>query len=158
MPTLNHHDLPWRETRSPKGRFHLYQKDLSLALGGVKDVGTWGGGHPFDVALVRVPPAASNWPQHVHTTQWEFFMVQAGTGTLTLDGAPHPVREGDCYVVPPGRAHQLTNTGESDLLVLVVANQPESDAIHYPDSGKWFLKPQRQVFTMQPAAYYDGEE
>ncbi len=158
MPTINHHDLPWRETRSPKGRYHLYQKDLSLALGGTKDVGTWGGGHPFDVALVRVPPQASNWPRHVHTTQWEFFMVQEGEGELTLDETRHPIRPGDCFVMPPGRAHQLTNTGDADLLLVVVANQPESDAIHYPDSGKWFLKPQRQIFTMQPVDYYQGEE
>jgi hypothetical protein len=44
---------------SPKGTFSVFRKHISLALGGLKDVGLFGGGHPFDLELVRVPPQSS---------------------------------------------------------------------------------------------------
>ena len=29
--------------------------------------------------------------------------------------------------------------------------------MHYPDSEKWFVKPQRKYFRMQETDYYDQE-
>ena len=32
-------DLPWEESKSPAGKYHSFYKNISLALGGKRDVG-----------------------------------------------------------------------------------------------------------------------
>lgn len=155
---IHQDDLPWEEKNSPSGKYRLAQKDLSLALGGKKDTGTWGGGHPFDVALVKVPEGAKNWPLHVHTTQWEFYVFLAGEGTLRTESGSYPIKAGDSMVLPPGEAHQIANEGAGDLLYYVIADNPEADISYYPDSDKWMIKPQRKWFRLQEVDYYEGEE
>ena len=151
-------DLPWEERRSPTGRYHSYLKDISLALGGVRDVGPWGGGHPFDLQLRRVPPGAAVCPQHAHAVQWELFVVLAGTATVRADAATHAVAAGDAFMQPPGTAHQIVNSGSVDLEFYVIANNSPADSTWYPNSRKWMLKPQRRIFRMTEADYYDGED
>lgn len=60
MNKTNQNQIEWIETKSPKGRFHLFRHHISLALDGKKDAGIWGGGHPFDLELTRVPAGAAN--------------------------------------------------------------------------------------------------
>lgn len=157
MKTIHTDTIPWSETRSPHGRFALSQRDVSLALGGLKDVGVWGGGHPFDVAMVSVPPGAANWPLHQHTTQWEFYIVLSGQGELRSESQVTAIGPGDCSLVPPGVAHQVRNTGEEPLVYYVVADNPPADISYYPESEKWMIKPQRKWFRMNEVDYYDGE-
>ena len=33
--------LPWEEIKSPTGKFHSYFRNISLALGGTRNTGTW---------------------------------------------------------------------------------------------------------------------
>ena len=158
MKLLNQNQLAWTEQKSPKGRFHIYRRELTLALGGKKDTGTWGGGHPFDLELSRVPPGAINWPFHGHAAQWELFIIVSGQGELRTSESTTPLHPGDCISFSPGEPHQIRNTGTEDLLYYVVADNPPADITHYPDSQKWFIKPQRKLFTIHDASYYDGEE
>ncbi|HEY9855541.1 MAG TPA: cupin domain-containing protein [Stenomitos sp.] len=158
MPKINAETIPWKDTRSPKGTYQVSQRDLSLALRGMKDTGTWGGGHPFDVAQAKIPPGASNWPLHVHTTQWEMYLFTAGTGELREGEITYPVGPGDCCLLPPGEAHQVRNTGSVDLEYLVIADNPQAEIVTYPASNKWMIKPQRKFFEMQEVDYYRGEE
>jgi uncharacterized cupin superfamily protein len=148
------------ERKSPRGKFQLLQKNLSLALGGVKDLGPWEGGHPFDVCEVRIPPGKTNWPMHMHSAQWEFFLVQSGNGVVRTQEGETPITEGDYFVHAPGTAHQIINRGQSELVMLVVADNPVSDLIRYPESGKYFLKPSRVSFDKngRVVEYYEGEE
>ncbi len=68
-----------------------------------------------------------------------------------------PIRPGDAMMCPPGEAHQLRNTGESDLIVQIISDSPSVDVCHYPDSDKWGAV--GRLFRMQETArYYDGEE
>lgn len=113
---------------------------------------------PFEVELVRLPPRAVNWPFHSHTAQWEFYLIVSGRGQVRTPSGLSEVREGDCVAHPPGEPHQLTNTGATDLLYYVVADNPASDACHYPDSGKWELPTHDQPVRVTPVEYYDGEE
>jgi uncharacterized cupin superfamily protein len=158
MHQTNQDQLSWSEQRSPTGKFCVHRKHLSLALGGIKDVGTWGGGHSFDVELTRVPPGAANWPLHSHAAQWELFIVLSGRGEARTPEGVKPFVAGDCLLFQPGEAHQLTNTGEADLLYYVVTDQPPADVIAYPNSKKWFVKPQRKFFRMHEVDYYEGED
>jgi Uncharacterized conserved protein, contains double-stranded beta-helix domain len=150
--------LPFTESKSPKGKFHLFRRNLSLALGGKRDVGEWGGGHPFDVEEFRIPPGASNFPFHAHLAQWEFYLVTAGSGTVRTGDGQTSIGPGDAFLFPPGEAHQVINTGTEDLVFLVVADNPRADVIEYPDSGKIGVKPQKKFFKSPPCDYFEGEE
>jgi uncharacterized cupin superfamily protein len=59
---------------------------------------------------------------------------------------------------PPGEAHQLLNTGATDMIYHLITDNPESDACYYPDSDKWSLPGHSRPVRVQPADYYDGEE
>jgi uncharacterized cupin superfamily protein len=151
--------LPEIHAKSPTGKYESYCKDVSLALGGVRDTGAWGGGHPFDLQQRRVPPGASVCPLHMHTAQWELFIVICGTGTVRIgDGTKTVVGVGDAFVQPPGTAHQITNTGREDLVFQVIADNLPVDSTFYPESNKWQIKPQRKLFRMQETDYFNGEE
>jgi len=54
------------------------------------------------------------------------YYVQAGEGSLTLDGVDEPLalRPGDAALAPPGIAHVLSNTGGKTLRVLAIGGPP----------------------------------
>ncbi|HVU35826.1 MAG TPA: cupin domain-containing protein [Opitutaceae bacterium] len=158
MPHTHIPDLPWAEQRSPTGRFHSYFRNVSLALGGSRNAGPSSGGHPFDLQVRRLPPGASVCPFHLHLGQWELFLVQSGTATVRAGDKSYAVRAGHIFIHPPGEPHQITNSGTTDLEVLIVADNPALDACYYPDSNKWALRPPWHVFRMQEVDYFDGEE
>ncbi|MBE7383497.1 MAG: cupin domain-containing protein [Leptolyngbya sp. SIO1E4] len=56
-------------------------------------------------------------PVHTHADMHEVFFVQAGQGTMTVDGEIHPLAPGVCIAIAPGEAHEVRNTGV-ELLVL----------------------------------------
>ncbi len=150
--------LPEVELKSPTGKFHSYCRNITLELNGGVRAGTWGGGHPFDVQIRRIPPGAAVCPFHAHYGQWEMFVVQSGTGTVRAGAETHPVKTGDVFVHPPGEPHQLLNSGKTDLVVLIVADNPPLDACFYPDSNKWSLRPPGKIFRMTETGYFDGED
>lgn len=89
--------------------------------------------------LSIVPPGRRGCPFHSHRSQEEMFFVLAGTGVLRFGDAEHPVRPGDVIACPPGGpevAHQLINTGTTDLRYLAVSTKEEVEIVEYPDSGK----------------------
>ena len=158
MHHVNVSSLPWDEMRSPAGKFHSFSKNISVGLGGIRNGGTWCGGHPFDRQLRRIPAGAAVCPFHSHLAQWELFVVQSGSGTVRAGSETHAIRSGEVFIHPPGEAHQITNTGNSDLEVLIVADNPPLDAFYYPDSQKWGLRPPGRYFQMSEVGYFDGEE
>ncbi|MEN3942429.1 cupin domain-containing protein [Prosthecobacter sp. SYSU 5D2] len=151
-------DLPWTTQSSPKGKYGVMRRALSQGAGGGKDVGTWGGGHPFEVEIHRVAPGKMNFPLHEHSAQWEAYYILSGRGQVRGAEGKEGIRAGDYLVFPPGEAHQIINDGEEDLTFMVIADQPQADVIHYPDSGKWLVKPQKKVFEMKAVEYFEGEE
>lgn len=158
MNTVNLSELPWQEFKSPTGKFHSFFSNVSLALGGEPNTGTWGGGHPFDVQLRRIPPGAAVCPYHGHLGQWELFVVQRGEATVRTPEGRFPVRTGDVFYHPPGSPHQLSNTGRDELEVMIVTDNPPLDSCFYPDSNKRSLRPPGLVFRAQAVHYFDGED
>ena len=134
------------------------RRHISEALGAPRDAGVAGVGHPFDVELTKLPPGATNFPFHAHAAQWEVYLVLIGVGELRAGHTVTEVTAGDTFVCPPGEPHQLKNTGTEDLIYYVIADNPRADVTNYPDSNKWFVKPQRKSFTMQETDYYANEE
>lgn len=158
MHKINLSAVPVEENKSPKGRFHLFGQDISKAMrlnnGGKNKTNVW----PFEVELVRLPPRAANYPYHSHSAEWEFYMIVGGRGKLRTESATIEVREGDCFACPPGEAHQIINSGATDMIYYVIANNAPSDVCHYPDSDKWALPGQDKTVRVQQMNYYDGEE
>jgi uncharacterized cupin superfamily protein len=158
MKQAKESEIPWVERRSPKGRFQIFRRNITQALGATPDAGLPGGGHPFDVELSRMPPGATNFPMHSHAAQWEMYIIRSGSGEIRVNDSTIPLGAGDIFMCPPGDAHQLKNTGTEDLLYYVIADNPPADIAYYPDSGKWFFKPPRKCFKMEEIDYHSGEE
>lgn len=148
-------ELPAREVRSPRGKYHVLRQSISQALGGIKDVGTWGGGHPFDVEYFRLPPGAANFPFHAHTAQWEMYIFLRGRGSVRGPESTITIEEGQSIIFRPGEAHQILNTSENDLCYFVVADHALADVITYPDTGKYVIKPQQKCFIPTEIGYYE---
>lgn len=54
---------------------------------------------------------------HAHTDLHEVFFVQAGEGTMTVDGTPYELTPGVCLAVSPGEVHEVCNTGNEPLVL-----------------------------------------
>ncbi|HEY3757399.1 MAG TPA: cupin domain-containing protein [Opitutaceae bacterium] len=159
MKTVQIEQLPWVEQKSPKEKYRSFAKNISWELGGQRDVGLWGGGHPFDLQMRRVPPGAAICPFHQHQAQWELFVVVSGRATVRVNDGAHEVGAGEAFMQAPGTAHQIQNTGAEDFVFYVIADNPQYDSCYYPDSKKWILKPSRLCFRAESAVgYFDGEE
>jgi uncharacterized cupin superfamily protein len=149
-------EMPWS---SPKGKFGGQSKNLSQALGREPLSTDLMLRHPFDVELLRLRPGQTPYPYHSHSAQWEFYYVVAGKGTVRHDGGSDPIQTGDAFIFLPGEAHQLSNDGSEDLLVVVVADNPIGESAYYPDSKKWLVRsPERRLMRGESLDYFDGEE
>jgi uncharacterized cupin superfamily protein len=155
MKKISIQDVPEAARGSPNKKYHLFRRHLSVALGGARDAGTWGGGHPFDLELSRLPAGASNFPLHQHSAQWEMYVFIHGTGEATDGVQAFSIRAGDVILCPPENPHKLTNTGTDDLVYYVIADNPPAEVTFYPDTGKWGIKPQRKYFEMKEVDYFE---
>ena len=87
MTRTHTEDLPWTAQNSPKGKYGIQRRSVSQAAGGQKDIGTWGGGHPFDLEIHRIPPGKINFPLHEHSAQWEAYYILSGSGEVITSTA-----------------------------------------------------------------------
>jgi uncharacterized cupin superfamily protein len=160
MNKINLAEISIERSRSPKGQYRRLSQHVSQALAGVNGIGSSGLAQPFEVDLVRVPAGAINWPFHSHSVKWELYLILAGRGQVRTPAGMADVREGDCLVHPPGEAHQITNTGATDLVYYIVSDNPVSDLRHFPDTDKWLLPGQQGPVKVSAAASscFDGEE
>ena len=159
MNKINLAEISIEKNRSPKGRFRRLSQHISQALAGVNGIGISGLNQPFEVELVRIPAGAVNWPYHSHSAKWELYLVLTGRGQVRTPAGTAELREGDCIIHPPGEAHQITNTGATDLVYYIVADNPSSDVRHFPDTGKWHMPGLPNPVRVHAASnHYDGEE
>ncbi|HEY4248617.1 MAG TPA: cupin domain-containing protein [Lacunisphaera sp.] len=158
MKHIHLDSVPWEEVYSPTRKFHSFCRNVSIAMGAPRNTGLWGGGHPFDVQIRRIPPGAAVCPFHSHLAQSELFVVQTGSGTARVGDDTHAINAGDVFYQPPGEPHQLINSGSDELIVLIIADNPQLDACYYPDSKKWGLRPPGKFFRMVECDYLDGED
>ncbi|MBL9215301.1 MAG: cupin domain-containing protein [Opitutaceae bacterium] len=157
MKKTNIAQLQWKRWQSPKGKFAQAYKDVSGAIGDVRN-GWPRRGHPFNLELVSVPPGKSACPHHLHLQQWELFVILSGTGVARAGNRRVKVRAGDAFMHAPGEAHQLINTGTEPLVYYLIADNPPHDVFYYPDSRKWGLRRPRKFFRLTEVDYHDGEE
>jgi uncharacterized cupin superfamily protein len=160
MKKVNLSELPDEPWGSPKGKYGMVSKNVSLALGRVAGSDKRSEAHAFDLELCRVPVGKVMCPYHSHTAQSEFYLVLSGRGQVRDAEGTTEVGPGDAFLFKPGEAHQLSCLGEEDFVFYIIADDPTGDACHYPDSGKvsYPLGGVYRKFTVQDAEYFDGEE
>jgi uncharacterized cupin superfamily protein len=120
-------------------------------------------------SLTVVPPGKRAWPFHRHHVMDELFYIVSGSGEVRLDDHTQPVRAGDLIANPAGgEAHQIINTGASELRYLAISDIATVDIIEYPDSGKVGMAAgvkdgdlksatYKAMGRVTPADYFDGE-
>ena len=166
MRKVNLKDIEEREKRSPKGKFHRFMKNISVALGREPESLDLMKRHPFDLALVRIPKGKILCPYHAHSAESELYLVVSGKGSIRDKNGSTIVIAGDAFFFQPGEAHQVTNAGDEDFVYYVIADNPRSggkggDSCYYPDSGKWAVVKEGTDDVMVKGTetdYFDGEE
>ena len=127
------------------------------------------GGRDIGANVTTVPPGKAAFPLHHHHGNEEHFFIISGNGVLRLGAANHAVKPGDYIVTPPGGAelaHQLVNTGTTDLVYLALSTKRLPEVVGYPDSGKTGVTvegmAQRRFLVedrfRDTVTYYDGED
>jgi uncharacterized cupin superfamily protein len=113
--------------------------------------------------LTAVPPGKRAFPFHCHRLNEEMFYVIEGSGEVRIGSEVFPIRAGDIIACPASGhelAHQLVNTGTSELKYLAVSTMEGPDVCEYPDSKKIAVLGGgvRYVNRLdQQAGYWDGE-
>jgi len=159
---INIREIPEDSWVSPKGKFGGFGKSVSVALGRKDGSTDLRERHPFDLEILRLAPGQTPYPHHSHSAQWELYHVIRGTGIVRDQDGQTRIETGDAFLFGPGEPHQLTNNGNEDLVLLVIADNPIGESGYYPDSGKWIVRsPKRTI--IRPASpegedYFLGEE
>jgi uncharacterized cupin superfamily protein len=130
IPILNIREAEFAREMKHGDRFEARIAPISQRLGAKK----------LGYNLTVVAPGMRAFPFHNHHSNEELFYVIEGTGTLRYGKQEFPVQPGDVIACPPGgpeNAHQLVNTGTTELKYLAVSTLLDTDIWEYPDSGKW---------------------
>ena len=159
MLKVNTHHLTEEPWSSPKGKFAGAGQEVSEALGRKPGSMDLNERHPFDVEICRLAPGQTPYPYHSHSAQWEFYHVISGKGIVRHQDGVTEIEDGDAFIFKPNEPHQITNNGDVDLVLYVVADNPIGETWYYPDSQKWGVPiPTRTVIRSKALDYYDGEE
>ena len=159
MRKINTKDMVEECWTSPKGKFSSAGKEVSEALGRKPQSTDLMERHPFDVEICRIHAGKTAYPYHSHSAQWEFYHVISGQGVVRHQEGTTAIATGDAFIFKPGEPHQITNDGQQDLILYVVADNPIGESYHYPDSNKWSVPiPERKLVRSDALDYYDGEE
>jgi uncharacterized cupin superfamily protein len=120
--------------------------------------------------LVVLPPGKAQCPFHSHRGEEEMFLILDGIGELRFGDKVYPLRRHDVIACPTGGAevaHQIINTGTTDMRYLALSNRVDLEICEYPDSQKILVaagpqdSPGRLRKLLRSDAkvdYYDGEK
>ncbi len=97
--------------------------------------------------------------RHTDRAQGEFYHVVSGKGLVRHKDGSTVIEAGDAFLFPPGEAHQLSNSGSEDLVILVIADNPIGERSYYPVSTKWLVRsPESRIMRGESLTYFDAEE
>ena len=83
----------------------------------------------FSMGYVSLDPRGGQVPWH-NQEQEEVYFVLEGTGEMCLGAERRTVTAGQAVLIPAGEFHQLTNTGDTPLLMLYCYG-PAGDVDHW---------------------------
>jgi uncharacterized cupin superfamily protein len=115
-------------------------------------------------SVYEIDPGKKLWPYHLHHANEEWLVVLRGRPTLRTPEGERELVEGDVACFPRGTsgAHQVRNTTEEPVRILMLSTLIVPEILEYPDSGKLdtlSAKGERILLTRhaEPAKYWDGE-
>jgi uncharacterized cupin superfamily protein len=162
MRKINLNEIKEESWQSPRGKYAVGFKGISIALGREPASLDLSRRHPFDLEWNRVPPGKCNFPYHAHSAQWELYLIISGEGNVRHKDGATAVAAGDAFIFGPDEPHQLINTGDQDLTYYVIADNPIGESCYYPDSGKWKVNRSSAadcvIIKGKETDYFDGEE
>jgi uncharacterized cupin superfamily protein len=159
-PILNLSELEYRD--------HGHGERFQARIGAI---GARIGAKKLGYNLTVVAPGKRAFPFHNHRFNEEMFFIVEGQGEVRIGAERFPIRAGDVIACPPGPdAHQIINTGTSELRYLAVSTKMSPELVQYPDTGKFGLlaeypsadggKPETFRYVGRPDAsidYWEGE-
>jgi mannose-6-phosphate isomerase-like protein (cupin superfamily) len=83
----------------------------------------------FSMGYSVLAPRGGQVPWHYQEQEEVYFIVE-GEGEVCVEGGRAPIRAGQAVYLPPGKYHQLTNTG-ADPLHLLYVYCPGGDVAHW---------------------------
>ena len=81
-------------------------------------------GHNLQLVLMAIPPGEEI-GEEVHEDRDQFFRIEAGTGTVSIDGVDHAVKADDGIIVPQGARHNVMASGSETLKLYTIYGPPE---------------------------------
>ena len=81
-------------------------------------------GHNLQLVLMAIKPGEEI-GEEVHDDRDQFFRIEAGTGTVSIDGIDHQVKADDGIIVPHGARHNVVATGTEVLKLYTIYGPPE---------------------------------
>jgi len=84
--------------------------------------------HLRKFAQVRLAPGQVA-HAHSHEDEYEVFLVEQGRGAVRCEGSEYQVTAGCCVVFEPAEIHELSNTGDEELILTyfgLAASAPNS--------------------------------
>ena len=89
------------------------------------------------INIFEIAPGDKSTEYHVHTCEDEAVYVLSGTGTARTGDDTHAIQSGDFIGYPKGGpAHEIRNTSDEVLRLLVIGQRLSEDIVDYPDQGK----------------------
>ena len=107
------------------GRTYPARRRTQNLAGGASPIQT----SHFSLGYVTLEPGGGQVPWH-NQEQEEVYFVVEGTGEMCLGGERQTVTGGQAVYIPSGVFHQLTNTGETPLIMLYCYG-PAGDVEHW---------------------------
>ena len=83
----------------------------------------------FCLGYVTLEPHGGQVPWH-NQAQEEVYLIIAGTGEMCLGDERQILTDGQAAFIPPGEFHQLTNIGDTPLIMLYCYG-PAGDVAHW---------------------------
>ena len=89
-------------------------------------------------SMYEVEPGNRLWPFHTHHANEEWVIVLRGEPTLRTHEGEQQLREGEVVAFPRGKegAHQIKNTTDAPIRVLMLSTRIAPDIVEYLDTGK----------------------
>jgi len=81
-------------------------------------------GKNLQLVLMSIEPG-DDIGEEVHEDGDQFFRVEQGSGTVSIDGNRSEVKADDAFIVPSGARHNLQNSGQEPLRVYTIYGPPE---------------------------------
>ena len=95
-------------------------------------------GELIGASMYELEAGSKLWPYHTHHANEEWMLVVRGNPTLRTADGMQDLREGDVVCFRRGKEgfHQVINSTDSSIRVLMISTLIAPDIVEYADTGK----------------------